>query len=154
MSYHWALTALLLMAVASWGSPAQKPAKQFLNPEGVANPRGLGYTQVVTSRPGRMVFISGQGGAPSPGAPLPADFASQATNVFENIGRCLRAAGAGFDDIVKINYFISDMANTGELRRIRAKYLNQNNPPAATLVQVTLAKDLLLEVEAVAIVPE
>lgn len=126
--------------------------KQFLNPEGV--PKPTGYTQVVCSRQGRIIFISGQGGE-SPDGRMPADFVSQATNTFENIGRCLRAAGAKFEDIVKINYYVTDLANTAELRRIRAQYLNQSAPPASTLVQAgLLGKESLLEVEAVAIVPE
>src|SRR5881628_1402956 len=135
------ITGVLLMAAP------KKPAKQFLNPEGV--PKPTGYTQVVTSRQGRLVFISGQGG--SVNGQMPPDFASQAKNTFENIGRCLTAAGAKFEDIVKINYYVTDMNNTVELRRIRAQFLNQSAPPASTLVQVGLGKGLLLEVEAIAI---
>ena len=86
---------------------------------------------------------------------LPPDFVSQADNTFQNIGRCLSASGAKFEDIVKINYYVTDLSNTTELRRIRAKYLNQSAPPASTLVQAELiGKGLLLEVEALAIVPE
>ena len=130
----------------------QKPMKQFLNPAGV--PKPTGYTQVVSSRQGRMIFISGQGGASADGQ-MPEDFASQASNTFENIGRCLTASGAKFEDIVKINYYVTELSNTGELRRIRAQYLNQSAPPASTLVQAgLLGKGLLLEVEAIAIVPE
>ncbi len=144
---RWFVTAAaLLVLIAS----AQKPAKQFLNPEGTSKP--VGFTQVVSSRPGRMVFISGQGG--SSAGQLPPDFGSQAKNTFENIARCLKAAGASFDDIVKVNYYVTDMADTTELRRIRAQYLNQSAPPAATLIQVGLGKGMLLEVEAIAIVPE
>lgn len=143
---------LLVLVTARWFEAAPtKPARQFLNLEGRAKPPG--YTHVVTSRPGRMIFISGQGGTGADGK-LPADFASQAKNTFENIGRCLKLAGAMFDDIVKVNYYVTDMANTEELRRVRAQYLNTNTPPASTLVQTGLGKGLLLEVEAIAIVSE
>jgi enamine deaminase RidA (YjgF/YER057c/UK114 family) len=154
MKLNRAIGAFLAMGGVLLASAAshEKPAKQFLNPDGV--PKPTGYTQVVSSRPGRMIFISGQGGAAATGQ-MPVDFASQATNTFENIGRCLAAAGAKFEDIVKINYYVTDLSNTAELRRIRAKYLNQSAPPAATLVQAgLLGNGLLLEVEAVAIVPE
>lgn len=132
---------LLLMLMA--------PAKQFLNLGGAKPP---GYTHVVTSPPGKMIFISGQGGASADGA-MPADFATQARNTFENIRRCLELAGASFNDVVKINYYVTSMDNTAELRRVRAQYLNMANPPAATLVQAGLGTGLLLEVEAIAIVP-
>ena len=132
------------------GALSQQPAKKFLNLEGSKPP---GYTHVVTSRPGRMIFISGQGGSARDGK-MPSDFSSQTKNTFENIGRCLALAGAKFGDIVKINYFVTDLSNTTELRRIRAEYLNMDAPPASTLVQAGLGTGMLLEVEAVAIVPE
>ena len=100
-----------------------------------------------------MIFISGQGGAARDGQ-TPEDFAEQTKNTFENIGRCLAAAGAKFEDIVKINYYVTDMGYTAELRRVRAGYLNQAGPPASTLVQVGLGKGLKVEIEVVAVVPE
>ena len=102
---------------------------------------------------GKMIFISGRGGAAKDGK-LPADFATQATNTFEDLKRCLAMAGATFKDVVKINYFVKDLSNTAELRKIRANYLNMDAPPAATLVQAGLGEGMLLEIEAVAIVPE
>ncbi|MGH9662071.1 MAG: RidA family protein [Bryobacteraceae bacterium] len=141
-----ALLLALLGALAAAQKP--KPMKQFLNLDGR---KPVGYTHVVTSPPGKMVFISGQGGSALDGS-MPPDFASQTKNTFENIGRALKLGGATFKDIVKINYFVTDMANTTELRRIRAQYLNMDAPPAATLVQSGLGKGLLLEVEAIAIV--
>ena len=142
---------IVSLAAAAWLLAAQKkPMKQFLNFDGKKPP---GYTHVVTSPPGKMIFISGQGGAAPDGA-MPPDFPSQAKNTFENIGRALKMAGAAYKDIVKINYYVTDMANTAELRRIRAQYLNMDAPPAATLVQTGLGTGLLLEVEAIAMAPD
>jgi enamine deaminase RidA (YjgF/YER057c/UK114 family) len=100
-----------------------------------------------------MIFLSGMGGS-NPDGSLPADFSSQARNTFENLKRALALSGATFKDVVKINYFATDLANTAELRRIRAGYLDMEHPPAATLVQAGLSPGLLLEVELVAMVPE
>ena len=149
--YRAAVIILTVAGILLAASPSRKPNKQFLNPQGV--PKPTGYTQVVSSSPGRMIFISGQGGA-APDGQMPEDFAAQTKNTFENIGRCLTAAGAKFDDIVKINYYVTDMTYTAELRRIRAGYLNQSKPPASTLVQVGLGKGLKVEIEVVAVVPE
>jgi len=123
--------------------------KQFLNTGGKKPP---GYTHVVKSPPGTMIFISGQGGAAENGT-MPADFSGQARNTFENLKKCLALAGASFKDVVKINYFVTDLANTTELRRVRSEYLDMNQPPASTLVQAGLGTGMLLEVEAIAIIP-
>lgn len=144
------LAVLLLSAAIGLTQSPKNVKKQFLNVDGKQPP---GYTHVVTSAPGKMIFISGRGGAAKDGK-LPADFATQATNTFEDLKRCLAMAGATFKDVVKINYFVKDLSNTAELRKIRANYLNMGAPPAATLVQAGLGEGMLLEIEAVAIVPE
>lgn len=142
-------TAAALVVVVVAAVPQQR-GKQFLN---VGSEKPPGYTHVVTSPPGRMIFISGQGGRGAD-AKMPPDFAGQCENTFRNLGRCLDLSGATFKDVVKINYFVTDLANTAELRGIRAKYLNMDAPPASTLVQTGLGGGMLLEVEVVAIIPE
>jgi enamine deaminase RidA (YjgF/YER057c/UK114 family) len=148
----WIIMASIALALP-FGSAAvlaRRMDKQFLNIGGNKPP---GYTHVVKSPPGTMIFISGQGGAASDGS-MPADFGTQARNTFENLKTCLALAGARFPDVVKINYYVTDMANTAELRRIRSGYLDMERPPASTLVQAGLGKGLLLEIEAIAIIPE
>lgn len=130
--------------------PAKKLAKQFLNVNGEKPP---GYTHVVTSAPGKMIFVSGAGGGGVDGK-MPPDFAMQARNTFENLKRDLALAGADFKDVVKINYFVKDMANTAELRQVRSQFLDMEHPPASTLVQTGLGPGLMLEVELVAMIPE
>lgn len=145
------LAAVVLVSVGMAAAKTPKTMKkQFLNLDGQKPP---GYTHVVVSPPGRTIYISGRGGVAKDGT-MPADFGTQATNTFEDLKRCLALAGATFKDVVKINYFVKDLANTAELRRVRAQYLNMDAPPAATLVQAGLSEGLLLEIEAVAIVPE
>jgi len=145
-----ALAGSMLVFAGVLAMPAKKMTKQFLNLDGHKPP---GYTHVVTSPPGKMIFISGRGGAGADGK-LPADFGAQAKNTFEDLKRCLAMAGASFKDVVKINYFVTDLSKTTELRQIRAQYLDMEHPPAATLVQAGLAGGSLVEIEAVAIVPE
>lgn len=100
-----------------------------------------------------MVFISGQGGT-DPNGKMPADFAAQCENTFSHLTRCLALGGAGWRDVVKINYYLTDINNLTQLRAIRAKYLNMDAPPAATAVQTGLSGGMLIEIECTAIVDE
>lgn len=121
--------------------------KKFLNIDGVKPP---GYTHVVTASTGRpgtkLVFVSGRGYAGSH------DFRTQCVNTFEDLEKCLALAGATFKDVVKINYFITDLANLAILREVRAKYLNMDAPPASTLVQAGLIEPFLVEIECTAVI--
>jgi enamine deaminase RidA (YjgF/YER057c/UK114 family) len=142
------LCCVLLSASLLESASSRHTKKEFLNVGGHQPP---GYTHVVTSAPGTMIFISGRGGAAADGS-LPADFKTQAQNTFEDLRRCLNLAGATFQDVVKINYFVTDLANTAALRNIRANYLDMSHPPAATLVQAGLSGGALVEIEAIAVI--
>src|SRR5579859_7446619 len=99
-------------------------------PEGVA--AGRGYSQVVTGR-GRLVVVSGQVAQDEHGELVgPGDPEAQARQVFENLGRCLEGAGAGFDDVVKLGFFVLDVAYLPALRVARDAVIDTARPPAST----------------------
>jgi len=120
----------------------------------VAAPRrvaaGCGYRQGVTGR-GQLVVVSGQiargghGDLAGPGGP-----AAQARQVFENLRRCLAAAGAGFGDVVKVTFFALDVADLPAVRAARDAVIDTARPPASTAVQVAalFAPGYPLEIEA------
>lgn len=123
-------------------------------PEGVAP--GTGYTHVVLGS-GRFVAVSGQVALDERGEVVGAgDPAAQARQVFENLRRCLAAAGAGFGDVVKLTYFLTDVAHLPAVRAVRNEYLDADHLPASTAVQVValFRPELLLEVEAYALLEE
>ena len=123
-------------------------------PEGA--PAGRGYSQVVTGR-GRLVVVSGQVAQNVNGELVgPGDPAAQARQVFENLGRCLAEAGAGFDDVVKLTLFVLDVADLPAVREARDAVIDTARPPASSAVQVSalFAPGYLLEVEAWALVDD
>jgi len=129
--------------------------KQFINPKELFVPPG--FTQVVTAQGGKMIFISGQVAFNEKMELVgKGDLRQQTTKVFENLQAALAAAGAGFKDLIKLNYYVVGL-NTEALvilREIRNTYLSPENPPASTLIGVAMLvnKDLLLELEAVAVI--
>lgn len=113
-------------------------------------PAGRGFSQVVTGE-GRLVVVSGQVAQNEHGELVgPGDPEAQARQVFENLGRCLAEAGVGFDAVVKLGFFVLDMAYLPALRAARDAVIDTAKPPASTLVQVAglFAPGYLLEVEA------
>ncbi|MER8073084.1 RidA family protein [Streptomyces sp. NPDC094034] len=121
------------------------------SPAGVAP--GNGYSHVVWGT-GRFIAVSGQCAFDEDGAIVgDGDPAAQARQVFENLRRCLAAAGASFDDVVKLTYFVTDVAHLPAIREARDAVIDTSRPPASSAVQVAalFRPELLLEIEAFAI---
>ncbi|MGW2013472.1 RidA family protein [Streptomyces sp. NPDC001927] len=123
-------------------------------PDGVAaSPQ---YSHVVWGT-GRFVAISGQCSFDASGAVVGADDpAAQARQVFANLRRCLASAGAGFEDVVKLTYFVTDVAHLPAVRAARDEAFGTAPLPASSAVQVAalVRPELLIEIEAFALTAE
>ncbi|CAM5523074.1 Enamine deaminase RidA (YjgF/YER057c/UK114 family) OS=Streptomyces griseomycini OX=66895 GN=FHS37_006197 PE=4 SV=1 [Streptomyces griseomycini] len=103
-----------------------------------------------------MVAVSGQLALDEEGKVVgEGDAGAQARQVFENLRRCLAAAGATFDDVVKLTFFVTDMAHMPAVRAARAEHIPDDRLPAASAVQVAalVRPEFLMEIEALAVVP-
>ncbi|MGI5403849.1 RidA family protein [Streptomyces sp. CA-135486] len=123
-------------------------------PEGVAP--SANYSHVVWGT-GRFVAISGQCALDADGKVVgEGDPAAQARQVFENLRRCLAVAGASFDDVIKLTYFVTDVAHLPAVRAARDEVIDAGRLPASSAVQVTalFRPELLVEIEAFALVGE
>jgi enamine deaminase RidA (YjgF/YER057c/UK114 family) len=128
--------------------------EHYQTPEGL--PPGFGYSHAVAGR-GRVVAISGQVAFDEAGKVVgPGDLEAQARQVFVNLDRALAAAGASFTDVVKLNYFLTDITELPKVRAIRDEFVDTERPPASAAVQVVALAfpELIIEIEAWAIVPD
>src|SRR6266700_2608598 len=128
---------------------------RFSNPRGMSSPPT--YSHVVeVDGPHRAVYIAGQTGADASGK-VADGFRAQAIQVMENIKTALASVGGGFEHVVKLNSYLTNIeANAGEFREVRGSYFtNKSALPASTLVQVVRLANpaYLIEVEAIAILP-
>jgi enamine deaminase RidA (YjgF/YER057c/UK114 family) len=122
-------------------------------PAGVAPPTG--YSHAVWGT-GTFVAISGQVALDEHGQVVGGDDPeAQARQVFGNLGRSLAAAGAGWGDVVKLGFFVTDVAFLPAVRAVRDAHIDPARPPASTAVQVAalIRSELLVEVDAFALVP-
>ena len=125
-----------------------------INPPSLSAPTG--YTHVVEVNRGRTVYVAGQVAFDTTGAVVgKGDFAAQTLQVMENLKSALAAAGATYENVVKVNTYVTDISQLQALREIRGRYFGAT-PPASTLVQVVALAhpDLMIEVEAIAVLPE
>ena len=125
--------------------------QHFRAPGGLAP--GPGYSHAVTGR-GRWVATAGQVALDGAGRLVgPGDLEAQARQVFANLSRALAAAGASFTDVVKLNYYLTDITLLPAVRAIRDEYVDTARPPASTAVQVSALAmpGLMIEIEAYAI---
>jgi len=131
---------------------------EHIQPEGLFPSARLGFTQVVTSPPGKLVFVSGQV-AWDAGNQLVGggDVGAQAEKALENVGTALAAAGASPRDVTAVRVYIVDYRpeDAAKIGAPFGRFFEGVEPPASTWigVQALASPDLRIEIEVQAVVP-
>ncbi|MGA8987709.1 RidA family protein [Aeromicrobium sp.] len=122
-----------------------------VRPDGLPPPNG--YSQVTVAS-GLVVHVSGQVPVQADGEIVHGGAEAQADQVFRNLSRALQAAGASWADVVKLTFYLRDMADLSDVRMVRDRFLDPTRLPASTLVQVAglVHPDFRLEIDAVAVI--
>lgn len=105
---------------------------------------------------GNLVFVSGQAGVGDDGNIVgPRDFDQQANQAFRNLRRALEAAGSSMQLVAKVTIFLTSMENFASIVELRRKWFSAPYP-ADTIVEVSAlySPDAMIEIEAIALVPE
>lgn len=112
-----------------------------------------GLSQLV--RVGDLVVLSGQAAFDDEGNLVGEnDPVAQAEQCFENISRLLQMAGGSTDDVVKLTCYLTDKTVYPAYAQAKRRYLGPNAPAGTALVvNALLRDDFLLEVEAMAVIP-
>ncbi len=152
---RFAIVGALLLLPVFLTAQTPRPHIKRTNPPTLSKPTG--YTHVVeTVGAVKTVYISGQIAFDANGDVVGAgDMKAQAEQVFKNLETALRAAGATFADVVKMNSYTTDMSKIADVREVRARYFGAN-APASTFVEVKglVRPELMLEIEVIAAVRE
>lgn len=110
------------------------------------------YSPAVAVKTASLLFISGQVAFDDEGNVVgPGDIVVQARKIFENIRILLNRAGVDFEDVIKTNYYVTDVSQFSKVVALRTEYFS-GVFPASTMVEVKglVHEDLMLEIEAVA----
>lgn len=113
-------------------------------------PKAVGpYSQAMLS--GGVLYASGQIGLdPEAGKLVADDVEAQALQVTKNLSAVLAAAGASLSNIVKVNIFLTDMADFPRVNAIYAAWLGEHRPARATVAVAALPLGAVVEMDLIA----
>ena len=114
-------------------------------------PRALGaYSPAIKA--GNLLFVSGQIPIdPVTGTLVDGDITAQTEQVMRNLGALLRAAGAGFEHVVRTTVFLADMNEFAAMNEVYGRYIVDPPPARATVQVARLPRDVKIEVDAIAV---
>jgi reactive intermediate/imine deaminase len=111
-------------------------------------PTAIGtYSQAV--RVGDTIYMSGQIGLDPATMQMVDGIDAQIVRVFENLKAVAEAAGGSLADVVKLNVFLTDLANFARVNETMAKYFSQPYPARAAVGVKELPRGALVEADAV-----
>ena len=113
-------------------------------------PKAIGpYSQAIEA--GGMLFVSGQIPInPQTGELSNGTIQEQTKLVMDNIGAILKAAGLGYENIVKTTCLLADISDFAEMNKVYAEYFPSNPPARSAFAVKDLPKGARLEIEVTA----
>jgi enamine deaminase RidA (YjgF/YER057c/UK114 family) len=126
---------------------------KFLNSPGVPQAPSTAASGVRVSL-SDCILVSGQVSWDADGHVVGVgDIRAQANKAFENLEALLALGGADMSDIVKLNIYLTDESYRVPAREVRKAFLGDHRPPSTTvIVQGLVDRELMIEVDAVAVV--
>jgi 2-iminobutanoate/2-iminopropanoate deaminase len=114
-------------------------------------PQAIGpYSQAIKAN--GMVFVSGQIAIdPATQQVIAGDVALQTERALKNLSGILKAAGSGFEKVLRSTVFLKNMGDFAAMNEVYGRHF-ASNPPARSTVEVSrLPKDVLVEIDVIAL---
>jgi len=114
-------------------------------------PTALGaYSPAIKA--GNWLFVSGQIPVdPATGNLVQGDITAQTEQVMRNLTALLRAAGVGFDHVVRTTVFLADMDDFSAMNEVYGRHIVDPPPARATVQVARLPRDVKIEIDAIAV---
>ena len=131
--------------------------KTHINPKSLFPSVQHGFSQIVTSRGGKTVYISGQTAWDSEKRIVGGmNLGEQARQALRNIRTAVEVAGGTLADVVSMRIYVVDYkrADAGPVGEALREFFSGDGPPASTWIGVSslAVEDFLIEIEAIAVV--
>jgi len=114
-------------------------------------PQAIGpYSQAIKAN--GFVFTSGQIAIdPATQQVVTGDIGAQTERVLRNLSEVLEAAGSGLGKVVRCTVFLKNMNDFAAMNQVYGKYFSSAPPARSTVEVVRLPKDVLLEIDVIAL---
>lgn len=99
-----------------------------------------------------MFYSSGQIPLTVDGEVVSGGVKEQTHQVFKNLQAVLKEAGASLETVVKATVFIKNMNDFGIINDVYGEYFSSHKPARSTVEVARLPKDVLVEIEVIALV--
>ncbi len=114
-------------------------------------PRAIGpYSQSVKAA--GLIFTSGQIAIdPATQQVISGDVAAQTDRVLKNLSAVLQASGSGLEKVLRCTVFLKNMSDFAAMNEVYGRYFNQAPPARSTVEVARLPKDVLVEIDVIAL---
>jgi 2-iminobutanoate/2-iminopropanoate deaminase len=114
-------------------------------------PKAIGpYSQAIKAN--GLVFLSGQIALdPATQQIISGDVAAQTDRVLRNLSGILKAAGSSLEQVVKTTVFLKNMSDFAAMNEVYGRYFTQAAPARSTVEVARLPKDVLVEIDVIAL---
>lgn len=99
-----------------------------------------------------MFYSSGQIPLTADGNLVQGDIEAQTHQVFKNLQAILKEAGASLDSVVKTTVFLKNIDDFARMNEVYGKYFSEHKPARSCVEVARLPKDVLVEIEVIALV--
>jgi len=123
--------------------------KQVVQTDNAPKPIGP-YSQAIIAQ-GKFVFISGQIPLTPDGNLAGDDIQTQTRQAILNIKAILESLGASLKNVVKTTVLLKDLNHFSEMNKVYEEFFGDINPARAAFQVARLPKDVLIEIEAIAV---
>ncbi len=114
-------------------------------------PQAIGpYSQAI--RGAGLIFTSGQIAIdPATAQIVGGDVSAQTERVLKNVEAILRASGSSLEKVLRCTVFLKNMEDFAAMNEVYGRYFKQAPPARSTVEVARLPKDVLVEIDAIAL---
>jgi 2-iminobutanoate/2-iminopropanoate deaminase len=114
-------------------------------------PQAIGpYSQAIRAQ--GLIFTSGQIAIdPATAQIIASNVSAQTDRVLKNLSAILQASGSSLEKVLRCTVFLKNMGDFAAMNEVYGRYFQQEPPARSTVEVARLPKDVLIEIDVIAL---